>query len=755
MNFIRSALIMIMFVLLSGGCGNNGGEGAELSETEGLADLTTELSDVLLGDLDDIANDQTSGDEGTEVAAGDIVGDETTSDVPMVKRRFTFRAIGGISMGAVAATIASHRPDWFDVVGSLGGYLDYRYMGHMFRDHLLKGFCPMGQILKNLDKIDDPNAEGVYCGPIPRDQPHEWLWDFNHFRYNDSGGHWQREFYFQVMGSFAYAFGNMLYYNPENPLLPPGVPYEWFRNTPDAEKCKQPYRVGKPFNYNAEYNPKGEYDLVTVCDGDFKPPCPKGDWKACTDDPEYRKALGWYNPAAPHNFFVKTLLAVDYNGNGRRDYGEPVVVNASERWRDVGSDGCASEYEDGKGGCLDEPVAQGDPNHDDFDLEKNPFGTEHNFEWDEGEPYDDYGLDGVPDTHDFGEGDGEFTINPNFKELIDGDARNFFMNAPEEQLRAITWYFDGGINDALHSLTSSEHLVAWLNKRGMPVKIWEDFTRTKDSIMPNQALETMVALFEQIDFSPKAFGRNVMVRYGDPAGSTPDADYAGTWEAFLAGNGSHVGGGTEVLLRPMVFYAFAVNRMPDPIYKTTGSPGRIEYSSHYSEALQGRRWFAVTLPPGYDDPENAEERYPLALFMPGIGMPVYDMVTGTSLFTLLMEQGRFPRFILLTPDGQCARRKKSDGTRLTGCLDFPEGFVCVDDTCKGEHESCKQFKLEESTVQECNSGHFFVNHKSDIWGDTSYAPVMRYEDELYELIEWVDQHYRTRKPAVVEVPADW
>jgi hypothetical protein len=690
-------------------------------------------------------------------AATDVEPD-TPAEVAMVTKHFTFRSIGGISMGGAAATLAVHRPDWFDVIGPLGGYIDYRYMGHMFRDHLMKGFCPMEQILQHVDNLDDPNEPGAYCGPIEPDQPHEWHWDFNHFRYNESGGNWRRKFYFEVMGSFSYAFGNLMYYNPDNPLVPPGVPYEWFRDTPESQKCATPYKVGKPHNYNAEYNPKGEYDLVTVCDGDYEPPCDKGEWKKCATDPEYRKLLGTYNPSAPHNYFVRTLLAVDYNKNGRRDYAEPVVINGFERWTDTGKDGCANASEDGKGGCLATPRAEpvGDPNGDDFDLATNPLGTEGNFEWDEGEPYLDYGLDGVADTGDYGEGNGKYDLNPSFQELIDQDVRSFLMKAPEEQIRSKTWYFDGGINDAIHTLASTEHLTAWLAARNNPVKVWEDFTRTPDAILPNQPLESMVAVFEQLDFSPAAFGRNVLVRYGDPAGSTPGADFLGTWAAFLGGNGSHVGGGSEVLLRPMVFYAFGANRMPDPIYKTTGLPGRIEYSSHYSEALKGRRWFAVTLPPGYDDPENVNERYPLQLFMPGIGMPVYDMVTGTSLFTLLMEQGRFPRYIMLTPDGQCARRKKADGARMTGCLDFPEGYQCVDDTCKGEHDTCAITSLEGiPNEQECNSGHFFVNHKTDIWGDASYAPVMRYEDELFELIEWVDQHYRTRKPADAEVPADW
>ena len=31
------------------------------------------------------------------------------------------------------------------------------------------------------------------------------------------------------------------------------------------------------------------------------------------------------------------ILAVDFNGNGRRDYGEPVINNGHERFDDVGA----------------------------------------------------------------------------------------------------------------------------------------------------------------------------------------------------------------------------------------------------------------------------------------------------------------------------------------------------------------------------------------------------------------------------------
>ena len=50
------------------------------------------------------------------------------------------------------------------------------------------------------------------------------------------------------------------------------------------------------------------------------------------------------------------FLAVDINENGRRDYGEPVIHNSSERYDDFGSDGIPSDLEEGY-----DPITNPDP----------------------------------------------------------------------------------------------------------------------------------------------------------------------------------------------------------------------------------------------------------------------------------------------------------------------------------------------------------------------------------------------------------
>src|SRR5690606_19128643 len=103
-----------------------------------------------------------------------------------------------------------------------------------------------------------------------------------------------------------------------------------------------------------EHNPDGRYPAITFCHGT----------SARTGD---------YDPTDPgaRRYVMDFALALDMNGNGKRDCAEPVVWNNRERWRDLGVDGRA---------CVDEPgydpETTPDPARDDFDTLDNPEGTE-------------------------------------------------------------------------------------------------------------------------------------------------------------------------------------------------------------------------------------------------------------------------------------------------------------------------------------------------------------------------------------------
>src|SRR5207253_1086942 len=92
--------------------------------------------------------------------------------------------------------------------------------------------------------------------------------------------------------------------------------------------------------------------------------------------------LGKFDPSIQATNPAQILLAVDVNGNGKRDSGEPVLVQGSENWRDVGVDGLADKDEPGY-----DAQTNPDPNGDDYHYLWNPTGTENNWRYDQGEPF--------------------------------------------------------------------------------------------------------------------------------------------------------------------------------------------------------------------------------------------------------------------------------------------------------------------------------------------------------------------------------
>lgn len=701
-----------------------------------------------LGNQDAIeVSDTGTEDPGAAVDTVDVqdVQAETGSDVTEVKmitRRFTFKAIGGVSMGAESAVLAANYPGYFDVVGSMGGYVDLRYFSKVLTHQIFGGFCPMKQILANIDHINEKDNPKVFCGPVQPNEPYEWKWDFNHWHADNSGGHWGRDFYLDVIEGLMYAYGNLFNYNPKNPLTPPGVSLSWLNDTTDAEKCAHPAVVGKPYNYNAEYNPKGKYNLITFCDG--QPDC--GD----NNKPAWLKCAGNFDPDAPNTHPVYMLLAVDYNGNGKRDYGEPLVINSFERFDDVGTDGCSDEFEDGKGGCLkvaNKAAAGTDPNHDNFDLLKNPGGTENDFWWEKGEPYRDYGLDGVAGTHDYGEGNGKYDMNPHMVPLIEHSARKFFATAPKSEINKTDYLFDGGIRDAIHALTCAMNMTIPLRLRGLDFKTYHQLAGTPDSFWPAGNIKNFLADMNKIDYSGMSKGKNLLIAYGNP-----DA----TDKEIFKGDGKHVGSVAQITARLAIFMNLAVRRMPDPIIRKSKSIGKAYSSSYYSNVLGARRNYGLYLPPDYDTKTN--ERYPVIAFITGHGMTADSIAQSGPLFGAFMAKGELPLFMLAVPAGQCCYRHKDDlSKRECACWDRSGTWHCVDPNCKAKNQAdCKMNTYpNDELVQECNSGHFFVNFKSDRWGNTKMASKMKYEDSMFEFLDYIDANYRTRKPAEYKVPVNW
>jgi hypothetical protein len=648
---------------------------------------------------------------------------------PPPPRLLKFRAIGGVSMGAGALNFHAHNPGRVDVVAALGGYVNYSYVLDMLHRQLFGGFCSRELLLANLDDLNDPDAVNLQCGISMPEFPWEFAQNFNNIHPDYSGGTWHRDTYFNSIGALVTAFGNLFSYNPDNPILPPGIPAAWLADGDGAEKCTTPHSVGKPFNYNAEYNPEGLYPLITFCDGEE--PIEGGE-----DNPDYWDLLGSYDPTMPHYRPVAFILAVDYNENGIRDYHEPVIINTHERFEDTGTDGCSNADEDGEGGCAGGGSGD-DPNGDDLEMFDNPGGTEGDHIWQPGESYEDFGLDGVDGTDDFGEGDSEYSVSPHLRKLFDTTGLNWIKNAPEAEFSAVDVFLDAGIRDGLQSLTGTYRLGTALQAREPNTLIHDNFTGTSDSVYPSNSPIALNEVYEKVDWTAEGVGKNFLVTYGYE-NATP--------EAIKMGDGKHVGTAEQLFNRVAMFVYSALARWPDlDLEVCLAEPGKIFPSTFYSEALGARFGYSIAIPPCY---ESSGLTYPVIYFLPGQGMSAADVTITSFIFGFAMQAGTLPKFIEVAPEGQCCHIHKEAGTRYCACLDSETNgslMDCVDPQCKAAHDECDIIEvLKKDLYQECPGGCVFSNQVSDVYGNVGSADKMRYEDMLLDLMDHVEATYRVR-----------
>jgi hypothetical protein len=731
--FAKSPLLILL--VLPAACEGGGGRSDRdtLDGDEAEVDSAND-SDSRGGDAD--VGDSGAGDSDA-VAGTDVGGDAADDDdVEAGPSQSTFRAIGGMSMGAMALTIALERPGQFDLVGALGGYPDSTYMmAQMLRMHF-GGFCPLETLEGRL--ADLSTAPDLACGPVQGQSELEAPQDFNHLRFDTNGITMTRGFYGDVIDNFSAAYGNLA--APElaaAPMLPDGIDYDWYRATPRDERCQNNRPIASERAFNAEYNPEGRYDVYPLCDQDRG-----GDGVAL---PSY------FDVERPRDRPIDSLLFVDLDGDGVRSAPEPLFLNPWERFEDVGVDGCDDAREDGAGGCLADarPVAVGseDPNGDRYHWRDNPLGAELNDRYDVGEPFVDFGLDGVSaaisGAPDEGEGNGFWDAVPAFQRLLDHDADTLLRNISDANLERMDFWFDAGIRDVLNAGVVARNLVSVLISRGRMPTIYKGLAATEGSLAPEMIDSEFANLIFQRDLSGKGIGRDVYVEYGNPL-ATP--------EEIAAGDGRHVGREIDAVNRLVAFLATAFLRFPDPDLEPEDFPEVVaSYETFFSPALKARRGYTIALPPGYDAPDNAEKRYPVLYFLHGLGQDASDMAPAGLVTALLMSDGRVPKSMLVLPDGACCFVDRETGLRECACRDAAGGeHECTDPTCEGPSDTCAMRRIPNARLErECNEGSLYSDMTTDRWGVG--RDDMRYKQSVHELIDHVERTYRTR--AATAAPA--
>jgi hypothetical protein len=651
-----------------------------------------------------------------EVTFGESQGlaacDDATVAASPDARCFTYRAVAGVSMGGgTAARLGFSRPELFDVVADMGGPVsDTEFFFGMLESNHLAGFCSLAQleqfVADGVD-LDDPVANPeIWCGThdkfplvdgrqatpgfqlaVPGSECAMFRSDFNHwYRGPDAGrgGTFGRNTLIESIADLTMIYGNVLYHNEDNGFLPPGVPESFIvppqNDAAIADRCANP-AVVEGF-INREYNPDGAYDAITFCDGTSE-------------------RTGDYDPLDPgaQSRSMEFALALDINGNRKRDYAEPIVFNNRERFRDVGADGLASVDEPGY-----DAVSNRDPAGDDFDTLDNADGAEGNLRRDDGEDFDDDGLDGVAGTGDFGEGNGSYDLAPGLERSFAKSTVRSFRDMSDEQVSRMDIWMDAGIRDFLNTAQNENALFAAIQKRVPDSKSYDDFVS-----LPG--IEGSF-LYLNADYSREAMGQAAYLRYGDPA-ICPSSD-------DVQGDGNHVG--PQVVDRLFTLFSFMSARMPAQgrdsaiggdiadMESPRGVLGDFAFMTSYESEILGKtQEFGVLLPPDYFFAED--ERYPVLFFFHGQGQSASDMsATGLALWGPMKESAR-------------SDRQQAGTTDLQRAI-----IIWVDGECPADV---------------CWTGNFYADFEGLPRDDR------RFEQAFYELARHVEDTYRVKAPELI------
>jgi S-formylglutathione hydrolase FrmB len=609
-------------------------------------------------------------------------------------QRYAWNAIVGISMGGNAAmSIALRHPERFDNFADLGGEPgpSMTYSLAMVRDFLFGGFCTAA------DEAAGHGHVGELCLPQQRAADaaqFEARSDFEHMLYQAGDGvglTLHRDLYIRASRDLARALSNPALYNPTNPYTPTGVDLAFIAR-PAADRCANPKLLAG--FHDREFNPDGSKPVITFCDG--------------VDATNL--GLGIFDPTLSQTDPAELLLAVDLNGNGKRDAGEPVITNPHEPFSDVGVDGKADRDEPGY-----DPVTNPDPDGDDYHALRNPGGTEGNLQWDVGEPFEDVGLDGVAgtcqigqsppagasDCFDLGEGDGKWTESPNVTRWRQSDLMTRLAALTDAQRHHAGMWFDAGIRDFLNASVSANAAVGQaMATYAAPFGIVDSF--------PTLTGDTSESAYDFTNIKWADLPRDGYVRYGDP-----DASPA----AIMNGDGRHVGTGVQIIHRATTAFAWLDQRWPGGDRDDILASGQILDSQSYTSPTTGRvSPYGVFLPPGYDLPANAGRRYPVIYFLHGYGQEPKDLVNLSSVFANYMTAQlplaqRFQKFIIVYVDGRC--RPNVDGVPV------------------------------DPTGDRCEGGTFYL--------DAPLGGPAQMETNMLELMDHIDASYRTKQPSDEDV----
>jgi hypothetical protein len=342
------------------------------------------------------------------------------------------------------------------------------------------------------------------------------------------------------------------------------------------------------------YNPASTYFPPGITNENARKPTTLLNFKDGTYNPDGNLPVITFTDPGPYDW-VEVLLGLDANKNNKLDWlkGEPVIRQFHEPFADLNGNGM----------------------------------------YDEGEPFNDFGLDGIPGTGDEGEGDGQFTYNPRRANYLAQDPFTHAASMDLALLQNLNLYIDAGTTDEFQFNIHAENFVDMVDSRGLLFRRENDFPED----FPR------VSHFRQ---------QRVYVRY--PGGHVGfDKENVGL---SFARAKRGIREAITVANRFTTLFAFASDRWPggeygtDP-YELWRYASKMGVTYFRSPSLGRNMRFGIYLPPGYF--RSRTTYYPILYLLGGYNMSIAGLTNSyvKSALDLMILSGEIQKMIIVIPDG--------------------------------------------------------------------------------------------------------
>lgn len=303
-------------------------------------------------------------------------------------------------------------------------------------------------------------------------------------------------------------------------------------------------------------------------------------------------------------------LLADLDGNGIYDVGEGVVVNDAEPFTDTNGDRV--------------------------------------YQPEQGETFTDSGLDGVPGTGDFGEGNGMFDYDPDRAGWLAEDPLTRLAGRGADEIARQSIYMDVGLQDEFEFAQHYENFVAMLEAQGLTVATRDGFDGNCTDL-PNLTADYLLVRYD---------AGHIGVDSVDPD-DLLDGDFCGqdtVWQRIIS------------------MLGYLEEHFPDGVYGPGGDididdiddlfdidpdirgdlrTARIDSPALARDDDEGtlpRREALVYLPPRFD---RTDDTFPVVYFLGGYGQEPEDFEPVAFLFDALILSGQMQNmfFVFLPGDG--------------------------------------------------------------------------------------------------------